>query len=70
MFIKPFPGLSIRDPDRGDRVPAEGRDVPESAYWRRRLAERSVVIVAAETAAPEMPSETASKRARGAEAKE
>lgn len=54
MFIKPAPGLQIPDPDRGDRLPAEGREVPVSDYWNRRLMDLDVEIAVppAEPAAP------------------
>ena len=37
MFVKPATGLVIPDPDRGGVLPAEGRDVPPTEFWRRRL---------------------------------
>ncbi len=37
MIVKPAPGLLIRDPDLRDFLPAEGRDVPDTPYWRRLL---------------------------------
>lgn len=37
MFVKPAPGLQIRDPDLKDFLPADGRDVPETTYWLRLL---------------------------------
>lgn len=52
MYVVPAAGLSVRDPDRMDRLPPEGRAVPETDYWRRRIAERSVVV----TAPPPAPS--------------
>ncbi len=46
MFVKPAPGLKIRDPDLKDLIPDEGRDVPESnLYWHRRLRDGDVVLV-------------------------
>jgi hypothetical protein len=50
MYIKPrkvqtHDGLvpaQVYDPDRKDRLPSEGRDVPDSPYWRRRVAEGGV----------------------------
>lgn len=42
MFIKPVPGRVVPDPDKGGLLPAEGRDVPESQYWLRRLADGDV----------------------------
>jgi hypothetical protein len=47
MRVRPArPGLLIPDPDAPaqDRwLPAEGRDVPDTEYWRRRLADGDVV---------------------------
>lgn len=37
MYVKPSPGLCIRDPDLMDLLPAEGREVPDSDYWYRRV---------------------------------
>lgn len=44
MFVKPAPGLSVRDPISKRHLPAEGRDVPESIFWLRRLAGGDVVL--------------------------
>ncbi len=46
MHIKPAPGLRVRDPDLRDFLPDEGRVVPDTAYWRRRLRDGDVVHVA------------------------
>jgi hypothetical protein len=47
MRVRPAkPGLLIPDPEAPahDRwLPAEGRDVPDTEYWRRRLADGDVV---------------------------
>ena len=45
MFVKPNTGLSIRDPDLKDLLPPEGRDVPDSDYWHRRIRDLDVVLV-------------------------
>ncbi|MEO6920533.1 MAG: DUF2635 domain-containing protein [Collimonas sp.] len=50
MYVIPAPGLRIRDPDLLDHLPAEGRDVPESGYWHRRLLDGDVVSGAAKVA--------------------
>ena len=42
MYVVPKSGLNIPDPDMGDFLPAEGRNVPETAYWLRRIKEKSV----------------------------
>mgnify|MGYP000028188221 CR=1 FL=1 len=36
------PFLSIRDPDLRDFLPIEGREVPDSDYWQRRLRDKDV----------------------------
>jgi hypothetical protein len=43
MYVKAAPGLVIRDPVFLDLLPSEGRDVPESDYWQRRLLDGDVV---------------------------
>lgn len=46
MFVKPAPGLSIRDPELLDLLPAEGREVSDdNMYWQRRVRDRDVVLV-------------------------
>jgi len=37
MYVKPAPGLVIRDPDLKDILPPEGREVPDTPYWQRLL---------------------------------
>jgi hypothetical protein len=44
MYVKPAPGLVIPDPDRFDTLPADGRDVPDSDFWLRRLRDGDVVL--------------------------
>lgn len=44
MYVQPAPGLVIRDPDLLDFLPAEGRDVPETDYWSRRVRDGDVVL--------------------------
>lgn len=45
MFVKPQDGRSVPDPDRGDLLPAEGREVSANQYWYRRQLDGDVVIV-------------------------
>lgn len=45
MFVKPAPGLKVPDPDTFVPLPAEGRDVPDNTYWRRRLRDGDVIAV-------------------------
>jgi hypothetical protein len=44
MYLKPAPGLVIRDPDLMDFLPEEGREVPETDYWHRRVNDKDVVL--------------------------
>lgn len=45
MFVKPAEGRSVPDPNRGDILPEEGREVAETQYWQRRIIDRDVVAV-------------------------
>jgi len=46
MFVKPAPGLKIRDPELKDLIPEEGRNVSDDdLYWHRRLRDGDVVLV-------------------------
>lgn len=42
MFVKPKPGVVLRDPITRQVLPPEGRRVQESGFWLRRIAEGSV----------------------------
>lgn len=50
MYVKAAPRLIngeplvVRDPDLKDHLPPEGRDVPETDYWLRRLREGDAVL--------------------------
>lgn len=44
MYVKPAPGLRIPDPDLKDWLPEEGREVPVTDYWQRRVRDNDVVI--------------------------
>jgi hypothetical protein len=43
-FVKPAAGLVIPDLDRNDVLPPEGRQVPETDFWLRRLRDGDVVL--------------------------
>lgn len=43
MYIKPIQGRIVPDPERGDILPSEGREVELTQYWQRRLADGDVV---------------------------
>ncbi len=46
MRVKPADGRIVRDPLRGDDLPADGRDVPRNVYWRRCVQSGDVVETA------------------------
>ena len=54
--VTPAKGMLIPDPDRHDRLPEEGREVPDSDYWQRRLRDGDVVLTPP-AAAPPAPHE-------------
>lgn len=45
LFVKPAPGLQVRDPQTHDPLPAEGAEVPRTIYWLRRLRDGDVTEV-------------------------
>lgn len=46
MKVKPtVEGAIIRDPVTRMPLPAEGGEVPDNTFWRRRLRDKEVVIV-------------------------
>lgn len=44
MIVIPKTGLQIADPDQHDYLPAEGRVVPPTEYWTRRLLDGDVAL--------------------------
>lgn len=46
MFVQPVAGRDVPDPQKGDFLPNEGRDVPKNQYWLRRLADGDVTVPA------------------------
>jgi hypothetical protein len=55
VFVKPAPGLLVRDDVSKVRLPAEGREVPETSYWVRRLRCGDVVLASPPPAPPARP---------------
>jgi hypothetical protein len=58
MFVKPsHPALKVADPEARPplprHLPATGAEVPDTEYWRRRLADGDVVPARAPRAAKE-----------------
>jgi Protein of unknown function (DUF2635) len=45
MRVKPAEGRAVLDPHTFRPLPAEGRNVPDSTFWRRRLRDKDVVLV-------------------------
>lgn len=45
MFVKPAPGMRVRDPKTRLHIPDAGREVGESSYWQRRVAAGDVIVV-------------------------
>jgi hypothetical protein len=46
MKLKPAEGRAVRDPSSMALLPADGKEVPDNAFWRRRLRDGDVVEVA------------------------
>lgn len=55
MYVKPAPGLIVRDPVTKFPLPAAGREVQPTSYWLRRVAAGDVELTEAPTENP--PSE-------------
>lgn len=51
MYVKPIAGRQVPDPERGDLLPAEGRNVEPTQFWQRRIADGDVVESFPETEA-------------------
>lgn len=52
MYLKPAPGLIVRDPNTRQPLPAEGREVQLTDWWARRLRAGDVVEVQPALSAP------------------
>jgi len=46
MKVYPVAGALIRDPVKRDLLPAEGRTVVPSVYWRRRIRDGDATLTA------------------------
>lgn len=58
MYLKPTAGRTVPDPERGDALPPEGREVEATQYWQRRINDGD----AAEVAAPAAPVTSSNKK--------
>ncbi|OAT41359.1 hypothetical protein M988_1983 [Hafnia paralvei ATCC 29927] len=46
MKVRLTPGRAVRDPDLGELLPENSPvEVPDNAFWRRRLRDNDVVLV-------------------------
>ena len=45
VFIRPVKGTLIRDPKTKSIIPKTGMFVELSSYWRRRIEDKSVVVL-------------------------
>lgn len=46
MKVKPAPGRAVRDPQQKYRMlPEQGGEVPDNAFWQRRLRDGDVVLI-------------------------
>ena len=49
MFVKPAkPDMTVRDPRSRIALPPEGRKVPQTGFWLRRIASGDVVVTTPE----------------------
>jgi hypothetical protein len=44
ITVVPAKGRAVPDPETGELLLAEGREVPDDAYWRRRVNDDDVKI--------------------------
>ncbi|WP_421547824.1 DUF2635 domain-containing protein [Pseudomonas sp. QD4] len=47
ITVLPALGRAVPDPEAGDLLPVAGREVPDNAWWRRRLADGDVTLYVA-----------------------
>lgn len=46
ITVLPIAGSAVPDPQAGDLLPVHGREVPDNAWWRRRLADGDITTKA------------------------
>jgi hypothetical protein len=44
IFVAPKPGMKVMDPATNGFLPEEGKRVPRTAYWLRRVACGDVIV--------------------------
>ncbi|MBA3027442.1 MAG: DUF2635 domain-containing protein [Desulfobacterium sp.] len=42
LFLKPKPGVLVKDPVTGKPLATEGEEKPDTTYWRRRITDGDV----------------------------
>ncbi|MBK5539389.1 DUF2635 domain-containing protein [Pseudomonas sp. TH05] len=50
ITVLPAAGRAVPDPEAGDLLPVTGREVPDNAWWRRRLADGDITSKAVKAA--------------------
>jgi len=53
ITVVPATGRVVPDPEAGDLLPDAGREVLDSAWWRRRLADGDITLKTAKAAKPQ-----------------
>lgn len=51
ITVVPAKGRAVPDPETGELLLAEGREVPDDIYWRRRIIDEDVKIKEEDTPA-------------------
>ncbi|MBV4476149.1 DUF2635 domain-containing protein [Pseudomonas botevensis] len=51
ITVVPAAGRAVPDPEAGDLLPLEGREVLDSAWWRRRLVDGDITLKTAKVKA-------------------
>lgn len=54
ITVVPAAGRTVPDPQAGDLLPVAGREVTDSVWWRRRLADGDITIKQAKPAKNEV----------------
>lgn len=44
ITVVPVAGRAVPDPEAGTLLPAEGREVTDNCWWRRRLADGDITL--------------------------
>jgi len=55
ITVVPAAGRAVPDPQAGDLLPVEGREVDDNAWWRRRLADGDITLQSPKASKKEVP---------------